>query len=97
MALATRFILSPPSKPRFESCYETVPRRWALLETVAHMITQDWPALALSLKTLGFIPPGVDPLQVRRPGLCVHSGSGSGFRVQGSGFEAQDGFAGLEC
>ena len=34
----------------------TEDQRWALLEFIAHISTEDWEAMTMDLKTLGFIP-----------------------------------------
>ena len=34
----------------------TEDQRWALLEFIAHLSTEDWEAMTMDLKTLGFIP-----------------------------------------
>ncbi|KAF5831971.1 hypothetical protein DUNSADRAFT_12335 [Dunaliella salina] len=42
----------------------TLEQREALVSYIAHLINEDWPALAFDLQALGFIPKDVDPVAV---------------------------------
>ncbi len=54
----------PPSTPTTPPSHVqvTAEQRWALVEFIAHMTSEDWPATTRDLQRLGFIPPQVRPI-----------------------------------